>query len=87
VAITFFLVFRAHPARALTAKDAVVLSDFTNNTGEQVFDGSTLKEALAIGLEQSPLLNILSDAKVAQTLKLMGRQGGDRRGAWRRTRR
>lgn len=75
--LVFAMVFRAHPTRALTAKDMVVLADFTNNTGEQVFDG-TLKEALAIDLEQSPLLNILPDLKLAQVLKLMGRQGGDR---------
>jgi eukaryotic-like serine/threonine-protein kinase len=56
----------------LTEKDTVVLTDFTNSTGDPVFDG-TLKQALAVDLEQSPFLNILSDRKVSETLKLMGR--------------
>jgi eukaryotic-like serine/threonine-protein kinase len=56
----------------LTEKDTVVLTDFTNTTGDPVFDG-TLKQALAVDLEQSPFLNILSDRKVGATLKLMGR--------------
>jgi hypothetical protein len=49
----------------------VVLTDFANSTGEPVFDG-TLKQALAVDLEQSPFLNILSDRRIADTLKLMG---------------
>jgi len=59
-------------AAPLTEKDTVVLTDFTNSTGDPVFDG-TLKQALAVDLEQSPFLNILSDRKIGQTLKLMGR--------------
>jgi serine/threonine protein kinase/tetratricopeptide (TPR) repeat protein len=59
-------------AAPLTEKDTVVLTDFTNTTGDPVFDG-TLKQALAVDLEQSPFLNILSDRKVGATLKLMGR--------------
>ena len=59
-------------AAPLTEKDTVVLTDFTNTTGDPVFDG-TLKQALAVDLEQSPFLNILSDRKIGATLKLMGR--------------
>ena len=59
-------------ATPLTEKDTVVLADFINSTGDPVFDG-TLKQALAVDLEQSPFLNILSDRKVGETLKLMGR--------------
>jgi serine/threonine protein kinase/Flp pilus assembly protein TadD len=59
-------------ATPLTEKDTVVLADFTNSTGDPVFDG-TLKQALGVDLEQSPFLNILSDRKVGETLKLMGR--------------
>jgi tetratricopeptide (TPR) repeat protein len=59
-------------ATPLTQKDTVVLTDFTNTTGDPVFDG-TLKQALAVDLEQSPFLNILSDRKIGATLKLMGR--------------
>jgi eukaryotic-like serine/threonine-protein kinase len=62
----------AASAAPLTEKDTVVLTDFTNTTGDPVFDG-TLKQALAVDLEQSPFLNILSDRKIGATLKLMGR--------------
>jgi len=60
----------------LTEKDTVVLADFTNRTGDPVFDG-TLKEALAIELTQSPLLNVASDLQVRETLKRMGRPSQD----------
>jgi len=49
-----------------------VLADFTNNTGDPVFD-ETLKQALAVQLEQSPYLNIVSERKMSTTLRLMGR--------------
>jgi eukaryotic-like serine/threonine-protein kinase len=63
-------------ATALTEKDTVVLADFANSTSDPVFDG-TLKQALAVDLEQSPFLNILSDRKVGETLKLMGHPPND----------
>jgi len=65
----FFSVRRSH---ALTVKDTVVLADFTNRTGDAVFD-DTLKQALAVDLGQSPFLNILSDGKVQATLQQMTR--------------
>jgi len=68
---------RSRPAAPLTEKDTVVLADFDNTTGDSVFDG-TLKQALAVDLEQSPFLNILSDRKVGETLRLMGRPPNDR---------
>jgi len=61
----------------LTDKDTIVVADFDNKTGDPVFD-DTLKQALAIQLEQSPFLNVLSDQKVNETLKLMNRKPGDR---------
>jgi tRNA A-37 threonylcarbamoyl transferase component Bud32/tetratricopeptide (TPR) repeat protein len=64
--------FYARRAPALNEKDTIVLADFDNKTGDAVFD-DTLKQALTVDLEQSPFLNILSDRKVAQTLRLMGR--------------
>ncbi len=69
-----FFVRRTH---ALSEKDTVVLADFANKTGEEVFD-DTLKQALAVDLGQSPFLNILSDQKVGETLRLMGRSPGER---------
>ena len=58
-------------AHALTDKDTIVLSDFTNTTGDTVFDG-TLRQGLSVQLEQSPFLSIISDEKIQQTLGLMG---------------
>ena len=56
---------------ALTDKDTIVLADFTNTTGDTVFDG-TLRQGLAVQLEQSPFLCIISDQQIQQTLKMMG---------------
>jgi eukaryotic-like serine/threonine-protein kinase len=64
-------------AHALTEKDTIVLADFTNTTGDSVFD-DTLKQALAVDLGQSPFLNILSEDKVRQTLQQMTRPAGER---------
>jgi len=67
--------FRSHstkPPTALSEKDTIVLADFANGTGDAVFD-DTLKQALSVALNQSPFLNVLSDNKVAATLKLMTR--------------
>ena len=61
----------------LTDKDTIVLSDFDNKTGDSVFD-DTLKQGLSVQLEQSPFLDLVSDRKVNETLKLMGRPAGDR---------
>jgi len=71
------LYFRSRQATArLTDKDTIVLSDFDNKTGDSVFD-DTLKQGLSVQLEQSPFLALLSDRKVNETLKLMGRPAGD----------
>jgi tetratricopeptide (TPR) repeat protein/tRNA A-37 threonylcarbamoyl transferase component Bud32 len=63
---------RQHVAHVLTEKDTIVLADFANSTGDAVFD-DTLKTALSVALNQSPFLNVLSENKVAATLKLMSR--------------
>jgi serine/threonine protein kinase/tetratricopeptide (TPR) repeat protein len=77
VMIVGVLRYRPHSAQQLTEKDTIVLADFVNTTGEAVFD-DTLKQALSIQLEQSPLLKVLPDQKVSATLKLMNRQGNER---------
>jgi serine/threonine protein kinase/Flp pilus assembly protein TadD len=60
-----------HPTAArLTEKDTIVLAEFTNTTGDPIFDG-TLRQGLSAQLEQSPFLNLLSDERVTQTLALM----------------
>jgi serine/threonine protein kinase/tetratricopeptide (TPR) repeat protein len=72
------LYFRSRQATTrLTDKDTIVLSDFDNKTGDSVFD-DTLKQGLSVQLEQSPFLDLLSERKVNDTLKLMGRPAGDR---------
>jgi eukaryotic-like serine/threonine-protein kinase len=63
---------RQQTAHQLTDKDTIVLADFANSTGDAVFD-DTLKTALSVSLNQSPFLNVLSENKVAATLKLMTR--------------
>ena len=68
-ALVFFHV-RPQPAK-LTNTDTVVLADFTNTTGDAVFDG-TLRQGLAVQLEQTPYLSLISDARIGQTLRLMG---------------
>ena len=71
------LYYRPHPTRSLTDKDTIVVSDFTNTTGDPVFD-DTLKQGLSVQLEQSPFLDLVSERKVNETLKLMGRKVDDR---------
>ncbi len=57
-------------ASALTDKDSIVLAEFTNTTGDAVFD-DTLRQGLAVQLQQSPFLNLLSDERIRRTLPLM----------------
>jgi serine/threonine protein kinase/tetratricopeptide (TPR) repeat protein len=64
-------------AHALTERDSILLTDFTNTTGDGVFDG-TLKQALAVQLEQSPFLNVYSDQRVRKALKFSGRSADER---------
>ena len=72
VLLLFFVAgyFYLHRTPKLTDKDTVVLAEFTNTTGDPVFDG-TLRQGLSSQLEQSPFLNLLSDRRIAQTLSLM----------------
>jgi serine/threonine protein kinase len=55
----------------LTDKDTIVLADFTNTTGDPVFDG-TLRQGMAVQLEQSPFLSLISEGRIQQALSLMG---------------
>ena len=69
--------FYFHRSPKLTERDTIVLADFTNTTGDPVFD-DTLKQALSIALQQSPFLSELSEQKIQETLALMGRASGER---------
>jgi tetratricopeptide (TPR) repeat protein len=63
--------FYFHRAPRLTDKDPIVLADFTNTTGDPVFDG-TLRRGLAVQLQQSPFLSLVSEQRIQQALRLMG---------------
>jgi eukaryotic-like serine/threonine-protein kinase len=69
--------FYTHRVPKLAEKDTIVLSDFTNGTGDTVFDG-TLRQGLAVQLEQSPFLSLISDQRIQHTLRLMGRSADAR---------
>ena len=60
------------PGFQITPKDTIVLADFSNSTGDVVFD-DTLKTALNVSLRQSPFLNVLSDSEIAKALQQMTR--------------
>ena len=70
VAIAGGLLFRSRYTRHLREKDTVVLGDFTNSTGDPVFDG-TLREGLSVQLEQSHFLSLMSEEGIHQTLRMM----------------
>ena len=62
-------IYGRRPA-TLTDKDTIVLADFTNTTGDPVFD-DTLRQGLAVQLQQSPFLSLVSDDRIRRTLALM----------------
>jgi serine/threonine protein kinase/tetratricopeptide (TPR) repeat protein len=76
-AIAGGLYWRSRPAQQLTEKDSILLADFVNTTGDPVFDG-TLKQALAVQLEQSPYLNMVPDRTIRSALQFMGRSTDER---------
>jgi DNA-binding winged helix-turn-helix (wHTH) protein/tetratricopeptide (TPR) repeat protein len=69
VAVAFYL----HSQRQIAFRetDTVLIADFANNTGDAVFDG-TLRQGLAVQLEQSPFLSLVSEDRIQQTLRMMG---------------
>jgi eukaryotic-like serine/threonine-protein kinase len=70
-AVALFFWQQRGQARMLTDKDTIVLADFTNTTGDPVFD-DTLRQGLAVEFQQSPFLNLISDNQVQKILALMG---------------
>jgi eukaryotic-like serine/threonine-protein kinase len=64
--------FFLHRTTVLSDKDTVVLTDFSNTTGDIVFD-ATLRQGMAVQLEQSPFLSLISEQRIHHTLRLMGR--------------
>jgi eukaryotic-like serine/threonine-protein kinase len=72
LALAAFLSLHFGRKPRLTDRDTIVLGDFTNTTGDTVFDGS-LRQAISMQLEQSPFLNLLSDQRIGETLLLMSK--------------
>jgi len=66
----------ANGSTVIGQKDSIILADFVNNTGNPVFD-TTLKQALAIQLDQSPTLNIVSQQHLRQSMKYLGKSADD----------
>ena len=77
VAAIVGLLMKQSGSTALGESDVLVLTDIVNSTGDPVFDG-TLKQALAVKLEESPYLNLLPERQVQETLRLMGRETTDK---------
>jgi serine/threonine protein kinase/DNA-binding winged helix-turn-helix (wHTH) protein/tetratricopeptide (TPR) repeat protein len=72
IGVAISLIYRRlHAVPKLTDKDTIVLADFENKTGDEVFDGS-LTEAVRIGLEQTPFLNLLAPDKINRVAKQLG---------------
>jgi tetratricopeptide (TPR) repeat protein len=69
--------FYAHRTSKLTDKDTIVVADFTNSTGDPVFD-ETLRQGLAIELEQSPFLSLVPDDRIRATVRMMGQPADTR---------
>jgi eukaryotic-like serine/threonine-protein kinase len=62
---------RVQPAS--TERNTILLGNIANNTGEAAFN-LTLRQAMAVELEQSPALSLVPDARVGESLRMMGRQ-------------
>jgi eukaryotic-like serine/threonine-protein kinase len=77
VGFLLIYLYQRRTAFVLAAKDTVVLADFENTTGESIFN-DTLRQALIVGLAQSPIIHILSDRNSAVVFKQMGHSPDDR---------
>ena len=70
VIASLFLYVRSRRVALLTDKDTILLTEFDNKTGEDVFD-RTLRQGLAVQLQQSPFLDIFPETRTRATLQLM----------------
>jgi len=68
--------YHSRKPERLSEQGTIVIADFTNTTGDPVFD-ETLKQALSIEFTQSPFLRVASDLQVAEVLRRMGRSPRD----------
>jgi eukaryotic-like serine/threonine-protein kinase len=70
-ALGVYLLQHRTQAKRLTDKDVLVLADFTNTTGDAMFD-ETLRQGLTVQLEQSPFLHLVTEERIRQVLRMMG---------------
>src|SRR5688572_4941070 len=68
-AAVWAVIYSRRPA-PLTDKDTIVLAEFTNTTGDAVFD-DTLRQGLTVQLQQSPFLSLISEERIRKELTLM----------------
>ncbi len=73
----YLLLSHRTPIRTLTDRDTVVIAEFSNSTGDPVFD-ETLRQGLSIQLEQSPFLSLISEERIQRSLTMMGRSADAR---------
>ncbi|HXA17284.1 MAG TPA: serine/threonine-protein kinase [Thermoanaerobaculia bacterium] len=76
-AIVTYSLYSRRSASTLTDKDTILITDFTNTTGDAVFDDA-LKQGLAMQLQQSPFLSIFPETSVRETLRQMERSPDER---------
>jgi len=72
LALGAFLLIRNRRPANLDEKNSILVADFTNTTGDPVFD-DTLRQGMEVQLEQSPSLSLVSQDSIRQALSLMGR--------------
>ncbi len=72
-----FLYYQHRQRNRITEKDKLILADFDNKTGDPVFD-ATLKEALSIQLEQSPVLQLVGDEEIHADLRYLNQPSDQR---------
>jgi tetratricopeptide (TPR) repeat protein len=60
----------------VAAKNAIIVADFVNQTGDPVFE-TTLNQALVVQLGQSPVLDIVSSQHLRQSLQYLGKKPDD----------
>ena len=72
IVVAGYVLFNRKATPALAEREPLLLTDFENKTGEEIWDG-TLKQALAVALEQSPYMNIFPEERARDTLRLMNR--------------
>ena len=68
-------VFYLHRSRRPSGKATIMVDGFVNRTGDPVFN-ETIRQGLAIQMEQSPRLRVVADEQIHDTLQMMGQTDG-----------